>query len=392
MSTKALHIGYDAKRAFANHTGLGHYSRNLLVAMAKYYPEHHYHLYAPKVPKSGIEPLLQTAPFTMHHPQGWVNETFPSLWRSVRLGRQLKSNGLQLYHGLSNELPVDISKSGVRSVVTIHDLIFLDHPELYPAIDRQIYRAKSSMACEKADHIIAISEQTKQSIIQHFGIPANKITVVYQSCNPVFLETPSKEHLAQVKAHYQLPEWYLLYVGSIAERKQTLQLVQAFHALNQPNLKLVLVGNGGSYKQKVLQYVITHQLTDRVLFLQNIPTEDLPSIYRQALAVVYPSLMEGFGIPIIEAIHSGTPVITTAGGCFEEAGGDAAKYVPAGDVPALTNAFNEVTQSAELRQQMIAKGSAHARNFTPKTFADGVMGVYERVLQNGNTVRSKGAQ
>lgn len=375
-----LHIGYDAKRAYFNHTGLGNYSRNLLWALAQYYPQHHYHLYSPKAPSADTEAWLQQPPFVAHSPGGWIDRMFPALWRSFMMGSQIAGDGIQLFHGLSNELPMDILESKVRSVVTIHDLIFLDHPELYPAIDRQIYRTKSSMACERASHIMAISEQTKQSIIKHFGTRESKISVVYQSCHPAFLQVPTTDHLAEVKQRCHLPERYLLYVGSMAERKQTLPLVQAFSKVNDYALKLVIVGDGGSYKQQVLDYVAADQLTDRVIFLSQVPTTDLVAIYRQALALVYPSLMEGFGIPIIEAMHSGVPVVTTAGGCFEEAGGNAARYVPAGDVDALGLAMKEVAQSLEIRKEMIAKGHAHAQQFTPRAFADGVMEVYRKAL------------
>jgi glycosyltransferase involved in cell wall biosynthesis len=375
-----LHIGYDAKRAYFNPTGLGNYSRNLLWALAKYYPHLHYHLYSPKAASASTEPWLQQPPFIAHSPKGWIDRMFPALWRSFMMGSQIAGDGIQLFHGLSNELPMDMLESKVPSVVTIHDLIFLDHPGLYPTLDRQIYRTKSSMACERASHIMAISEQTKQSIIKHFGTRESKISVVYQSCHPAFMEVPAYDHLIDVKHRYHLPERYLLYVGSIAERKQTLPLVQAFGAMSDISLKLVIVGAGGGYKQQVLDYVTSHQLTDRVIFLSQVPSMDLVAVYRQALVLVYPSLMEGFGIPIIEAMHSGVPVITTAGGCFEEAGGNAARYVPAGDVNALGLAMSEVTQSTPLREDMVAKGYAHAQHFTPQAFADGVMEVYRKAM------------
>ncbi len=378
--TQPLYIGYDAKRAFFNQTGLGHYSRNLLQALAQYYPDNHYHLYSPKAPNNNTPQYLTQPPFVAHYPTGWIDKMFPSLWRSVMLGSQLAMDGIQLFHGMSGELPFDILESKVRSVVTIHDLIFLDHPELYPAFDRKIYRTKSSMACERADRIIAISEQTKQAIIKHFGTRESKIDVVYQSCNPIYLQPSTQAQQATIKNKYQLPQQYLLYVGSIAERKQTLQLVEAFKLLNNPGIKLVLVGNGGEYLNKVQQYVKANQLTDRVLFLNSIPTEDLPSIYSQALAFVYPSLMEGFGIPIIEALHSGTPVVTISGGCLQEAAGPGAVYTPDSKPENLAEAIGKLLSSTELRQELIAAGRTHVQQFTPKTFADGVMEVYRKVL------------
>lgn len=378
--TQPLHIGFDAKRAFFNQTGLGHYSRNLLQALAQHYPNNHYHLYSPKAPNSSTEPYLTQPPFVAHYPTGWIDKMFPSLWRSVMLGSQLAMDGVQLFHGLSGELPFDILESKVRSVVTIHDLIFLDYPELYPAFDRKIYRTKSSMACERANRIIAISEQTKRAIIKHFGTRESKIDVVYQSCNPIYLQPTTPAQQATVKNKYQLPEQYLLYVGSIAERKQTLQLMEAFKLVNDHGVKLVLVGNGGDYLHKVKQYVSANKLTDRVLFLNNIPTEDLPSIYSQALAFVYPSLMEGFGIPIIEALHSGTPVVTISGGCLQEAAGPGAVYSPDSNPNNLAQAMGKIVTNTDLRQDLTAAGHAHVQQFTPNAFAAGVMEVYRKVL------------
>lgn len=378
--TQPLHIGFDAKRAFFNQTGLGHYSRNLLRALAKYYPSNHYHLYSPKAPNSNTEQYLTLPPFVAHYPNGLLDRLFPSLWRSVMLGSQLATDGVQLYHGLSGELPFDIRESKVRSVVTIHDLIFLDYPELYHAIDRKIYRTKSSMACERANRIIAVSEQTKQAIIKHFGTRESKIDVVYQSCNPIYLKKPTPAQLASIKNKHQLPDQYLLYVGSIAKRKQTMELVEAFKLLNQAGLKLVLVGNGGEYLAKVKQYVQANQLTDRVLFLINVPTEDLPNIYRQAQAFVYPSLMEGFGIPIIEALHSGTPVVTLLGGCLQEAAGPGAVYTPNSQPQNIAEAISKLLNDTQLRDKLTKEGHAHVQQFTPKAFADGVMEVYKKVL------------
>lgn len=281
-------------------------------------------------------------------------------------GSQLAKDGIQIYHGLSGELPLNIAASKVPSVVTIHDLIFLDYPELYPKIDRQIYRAKSSMACDRADRIIAISEQTKQAIIKHFGTPKDKIDVVYQSCNPIYLQDLTSVQLASVKYRYQLPDQYLLYVGSIAERKQTLQLLEAFRLVYKPGLKLVLVGNGGEYLVKVREYAKANQLSDSVLFLKDIPTEDLPSIYNQALAFVYPSLMEGFGIPIIEALHCGTPVITISGGCLQEAAGLGAVYTANSKPEGLAEAMEKLITSPALRQQLASLGTPMHSNLRPK--------------------------
>ena len=150
--------------------------------------------------------------------------------------------------------------------------------------------------------------------------------------------------------------------------------------LNHTGLKLVLVGDGGKYLTEVKQFVQANQLTDKVLLLNNIPTEDLPSIYRQALAFVYPSLMEGFGIPIIEALHSGAPVVTLSGGCLQEAAGPGAIYSSDSKPQNLAEAIDKLINDDELRQTLIVEGKAHVQQFTPQSFANGVMEVYGKAL------------
>ncbi len=178
-----MNIGFDAKRAFHNSTGLGHYSRTLIRSLADCYPEHQYYLFNPKpsslfsFPEKNIQEV---------RPASFINNIFSSVWRSSWVKNDLKKYKIDIYHGLSHEIPVGIQKTGIKSVVTIHDLIHERHPEQYNAIDVKIYNKKFRYACANADKIIAISEQTKKDIIEFYKTPEEKITVCYQSCNPAF--------------------------------------------------------------------------------------------------------------------------------------------------------------------------------------------------------------
>ncbi len=317
--------------------------------------------------------------------------TFPStmlksLWRTNWVKKDLVNNHIDIYHGLSHEIPLHINKTGIRSVVTIHDLIFERYPGQYSAIDRSIYRNKFKYACNNADKIIAISQQTKQDIIRYYKIPEDKITVCYQSCNPAFAEIVSEEKKKSVAALYNLPEQFYLYVGSIIERKNLLLICKALKKLTT-SIPLVVIGNGGAYKQKVKAFIAENVLTDRVIFLsEDLSAKssesfksafDFPAIYQQATAMIYPSIFEGFGIPVLEALCSRLPVITSNVSCLPETGGDAALYINPADENEMAEAMKRVANDQALKNSMIEKGILHATNFTQQKCASAVMNVYK---------------
>lgn len=385
-----MKIGFDAKRAFFNNTGLGNYSRTLIKSLVKYYPENAYYLYSPKSIENSLFADIQNFKnVTIRTPQTRFQKLFGgSLWRSLQLGTAIKGDQLDIYHGLSHELPRNIAQSRpqTKSIVTIHDLIFLRYPKLYSAIDRFTYRQKWTHACQKADKVIAISEQTKSDIIEFLGIEASKIEVVYQSCHPSFYDYDDAIFLQHglfkqdnIEVPYNLPEEYILYVGSIIERKNLLTVAKALYILKGSlNPHLVVIGNGGEYKQKVVSYLQEHNLQASVTFLNNIPNDQLPNIYRKALAMVYPSIFEGFGIPIIESLFSRTPVITSANdcSCFREAAGEGAIYVNPLDAEELARAIEEAMTDGATRIQLMADGWNHVQQFREEEVAERIMGVY----------------
>ncbi|MEO6440600.1 MAG: glycosyltransferase family 1 protein, partial [Chitinophagales bacterium] len=241
-----MNIGFDAKRAYHNGTGLGHYSRTLLGLLSEYYPDHHYYLFNPKASEKF---KLKGNNFHEIVPTGIVNKLFNSAWRSSWVTKDLQKLRIDLYHGLSHEIPSGINKTGIKSVVTIHDLIHERYPEQYNPIDVKIYSIKFRFACEHANKIIAISEQTKKDIIEFYKIPEKKISICYQSCHPAFGKTVSEAEKRKVIETYQLPDEFFLYVGSIIERKNLLNICKAFFLTrNEMNVPLVIVGDGGRYK------------------------------------------------------------------------------------------------------------------------------------------------
>ncbi|MCY7420332.1 MAG: glycosyltransferase family 4 protein [Chitinophagaceae bacterium] len=383
-----LRIAFDAKRAYQNGTGLGHYSRTLISSLATFYPEHEYYLCAPKLTNR-----FDSSAYTNVHdvtPKGLLVKTFKSLWRSNWVKTDLEKLSINIYHGLSHEIPLGIKATGIKTVVTIHDLIFERYPNQYKWIDVQIYRKKFTYACRNADLIIAISQQTKDDIIHFYKIPPEKIHICYQSCNPIFEQKVSLEEEQRVKNLYQLPEQYFLYVGSIIERKNLLNICKAY-ALLQDKLAipLVVIGEGDHYKTEVVKFINGHGLSSKIIFLSDQPSAqssmgfrqatDFPAIYQMATGMIYPSIFEGFGIPVLEALWSGTPVITSNISCMPETGGDAAFYIDPYSPEQIAHALMELSTNAALVETMIEKGYHHAQNFTPAKCAAAIMQIYLRL-------------
>jgi glycosyltransferase involved in cell wall biosynthesis len=284
---------------------------------------------------------------------------------------------LDIFHGLSGELPVGISKTGVKSVVTIHDLIFLRYPEYYKSVDRVIYTRKFRYACENADKIIAISECTKRDIISFFNVPEEKIAVVYQGCHPDFGKKVTEEKKQEVIEKYKLPSSYVLYVGSIESRKNLLVAVKALHGVD-PEVHLVAIGKQTPYQDEVERYVMQANLSERVHILNRIPFADLPACYQLASVFVFPSFFEGFGIPILEALNSEIPVIAATGSCLEEAGGPGSVYVDPVDEQKLAGQINRILSDNAVSHEMIEEGRKYAQRFNDEVLASDTMKIYER--------------
>ncbi len=368
-----MRIGFDAKRLFFNGRGLGVYSRSTVGLLARYAPENDYLLFSPYRNANFGRDLAEQLPVISP-------AAFPSLWRSYFMGRTLRRHGIDLYHGLCHEVPADIRRSGVRSVVTIHDLIFVRCPELYTAAERFAFNRKYQRSCRNADSIIAISQQTRRDLIDLWQIDPQKIDVVYQGCSPRFADPIPDAELEAARLHYALPEQFILSVGAIEERKN-IGLVLRAMAEHRIDCPLIVVGMPSSYINSLKRYIAEKQLGTRVRFMHTVPFEDLPAIYRLSSAMVYPSRFEGFGIPILEALSSGTPCITTRGGVFTETGGDACLYVDPDSPEQMAEALDNVLHDSQLRQHMISRGRQHAARFAEAEIARNLIDVYRRTME-----------
>ena len=371
MNSSAPLIGIDAKRIVRNGTGLGSYGRTLVNDLAQY--PLRLNLYAPDRGRDDLRTQVEG-----HDNIAFVYPTsrhFKSYWRSRGIVADLERDGVQLYHGLSGELPVGIRRSGIKSVVTIHDLIFLRHPEFYNPIDVQIYKWKFRQTIKEADHIIAISECTRRDILEYAGgqVSEADITLIYQSCAPRFSVSPGSRYSALGSQRY------VLSVGSIEPRKNTMLALKALHYLPD-DISLVLVGRHTAYTDKLVAYARANGLEHRLRILHGVPDADLPALYAGAEAFVYPSVYEGFGIPIIEAIRCGLPVVACTGSCLEEAGGPDSLYVATDDAEGMANAIRRSLKSADGRQERIQRSQDYIKRFDGKDVAGQVFQLYQQLL------------
>jgi glycosyltransferase involved in cell wall biosynthesis len=269
---------------------------------------------------------------------------------------------------------------GLKCIVTIHDLIFLRYPEYYPAIDRKIYEYKFRKACITADIVVAVSECTKRDIVKFFDINPEKIKVVYQGCDKSFQTKADESVSEEARTTYNLPKEYILYVGSIESRKNLMLIVKAMKHIKS-DLPLVAVGKSTPYADKVKRYIKENGLSDKVRILHNVSFKHLPSVYQMSSLFIYPSFFEGFGIPILEALYSGVPVIAATGSCLEEAGGPSSIYVNPTDEQSLATAIDSVLTDDVLRNKMIKDGLYYAQRFDQKKLSEDMMKLYESLLK-----------
>ena len=368
-----LKIGFDAKRAFLNAAGLGNYSRNTINALSKYFPENEYVLFSPKTNPSQFD-VPENASAIVPENAWW--RFLKSLWRSYRIAGLTKKAGLDIYHGLSHELPVDIEKTGIKSVVTIHDVIFVRFPEWYKPLDRKFYFRKIEHACRVAAKIIAISHQTKDDLVTFFKINPEKVEVIYQPVNPLYFEEIPNDRLKAVKEKYSLPDEFILTVGTIEARKNLLTLLKAIQLFDR-KITLVMVGKKTNYLQ-TLQPML-EKLKNQLIFLPQADDNDLSCLYRLAKVMVYPSLFEGFGLPVVEAQACGCPVVTSNLSSMPEAGGEGALYADPTNEAEIAEQITRLLDDVKLRNKLIDKGRENALRFTPEVYANHLIELYKKL-------------
>jgi glycosyltransferase involved in cell wall biosynthesis len=376
-------IYLDISAAVHRRAGLGRYAESLARALLSQSPN----LPISQSPnlaffynrEAGIEPLAGLE----HIPARTVSLGYKP-WRMAVWAGQLAGVGFnrlipgaELFHAAEHLL---LPLRGVPTVLTVHDLIFRRYPQHHKPLNRWYLNLTLPLYCRRADHIIAVSEQTKRDVMAAYGVPADKISVIYEAADARFQPQPA-EAVTEVRARYRLPDRYLLFVGTIEPRKNLGRVLAAFERLHAERLMdaLVIVGKRGWLYDDFFAQLERSPVKHAVIFPGFVPDADLPAVYAGAQALAFPSEFEGFGLPVLEAMACGAPVVCSNTSSLPEVAGAAALLVDPADTDAITAALRRVASDADLAADLARRGVAQAARFSWQRAAAETLAVYQRV-------------
>ncbi|MGH2524387.1 MAG: glycosyltransferase family 4 protein [Anaerolineales bacterium] len=365
-----MRIGFDATSAVRQGGGIGRYTRELLAALAAADHDSDYRLFfASRYPPSHAQQRnhsLPPLPPNFHVRRVPVDDVWlVRLWHRARLALPVEwlTGPVDLFHSPDFTLPP--TRRGTRTLLTVHDLSFIRDPESAPPRLRRYLNTVVPRSVARAHHVLADSQATRNDLIELYGTPPEKISVLYSGVSEAFRPITGEAALAAVRARYGLGQGpFVLAVGTLQPRKNYVRLIQAFHEVSHAHARLVIAGGKGWLYDSIFAEVKRLGLEGRVVFPGFVADDDLPALYSAARVLAYPSLYEGFGLPILEAMACGTPVVTSTAACLPEVAGDAALLVPPTDWAALAAALEQALTGEAVRTTLISKGLARARQFT----------------------------
>ncbi len=371
-------IYLDISAAVHRRAGLGRYAESLTRALVAADPDR-YGLFYNR--ERGVTPLLGLA----HVPTRTVALGYKP-WRTLvwlgQLGRlnfdRLLPNA-QLFHATEHLL---LPLRSIPTIFTVHDLIFRRLPAHHKPLNRWYLNLTMPLYCRRATHVIAISECTRRDLVAAYDVPPEKITVVHEAADPVF-RPATPEHVARVCARYDLPDRYLLFVGTIEPRKNLTRLLAAFETLLAEGLtdRLVIVGRRGWLYGDFFARLGRSPARDAVIFPGYVPDADLPALYAGAQALAFPSLYEGFGLPVLEAMACGTAVACSDASSLPEIAGDAALLFDPDEIESIIDTLRRLLLDAALRADLRRRGFEQAGRFSWGRVADETRSVYDAVLE-----------
>ena len=372
-----MRIGIDTTALPAQPVGAGTYIIQLVRAMIALDSDHQWVIYA----HQGRQDLFDL-PRKDNFEWVLVPDKSPArrmIWEQTVLPVLAHQARIDLLHSLHYTRPLYLP---CASVVTFHDMTFFITPKLHTLSKRSFFPIAIRLSARLADALIAVSESTRQDAIRILDIPPNRITTTNLGVSSIFQPITDPNRLAQARRKYSLPESYLLYIGTIEPRKNLPLLINAYNQLIQQNCdrELVIVGRRGWMYEDVYRQIDALNLKERVHFTGYVPTEDLPALYNLAQIFIYPSRYEGFGIPPVEAMACGTPVITTQSSAMIETIGEAGFLIPPDEVSALVNAIQMLNENANLHDELRQKGLQRASRFNWKKTAEDTLAVYEQIV------------
>ena len=368
-----MRIGIDARKL--HDFGIGTYIRNLLRHLARIDRETEFVVFCRPGDAAQISTLGENF-------RG-VPETAGnySISEQLRLPMAARREGVALFHAPHYVLPPLL---GCKSVVTIHDCIHLMFPQYLPNRMALAYASTSiRLAARRATRVLTVSESSKRDILRFVPVPPEKIDVIYNAYDERFGIEPAEEEVVRVRERYQLTDEFVLYAGNVKPHKNLERLIEAFDLVRRrglPHLKLVLIGDDISRYTALRRAVHRHQLHKYVRFLGYMPEETLAVMYRLAAVFVFPSLYEGFGLPPIEAMASGTPVVTSNVSSLPEVAGDAALLVDPYDPAAIADGIDRVLRDESLRRDLRVKGLARAKQFSWESSVRRVHDIYMQAV------------
>lgn len=369
-------IGFDAKRAFHNRTGLGNFSRWHIELMLKTCAEDKFVLFSPDAGHSDLFHPEHKNLRNVNFGNGFLGN-----YKRVFPGNSMINNDVQVYHGLSNELPFGKSWSkGIKTIVTVHDLIFMKFPDLYDAGSRAIYRMKLRRSVEEADLIHCVSRSTANDLMSYTGVAESRIMVIPLGKGLVsqLIRNPVKVRDEGIVPQRNEP--FLLCVSSTEARKNLLRLVKAFSQSGMQNeWQLIIAGKKGDTSTDLHQEILRTGMTDRIKVIENPESAVLRMLYERASAFIYPSLYEGFGIPVLEALHFRLPVLCSETSSLPEVGGNAAWYFNPGDVEQMSQIIGRLNDAGALAQ-LQAHGAHQLEYFNDDRIGDQWKTIYHSMI------------
>jgi len=372
-----VRIGIDARKL--HDFGIGTYIRNLLRHLSRMDDRTEFVVFCRPEDRETLVTTLGENFRTVVETAGNY-----SVAEQLAIPLALKREGVTLFHAPHYVLPPLVR---CRSVVTIHDCIHLMFPQYLPNRFAFGYaRTSIGLAAKRATRVLTVSESSKRDILRFVDTEAEKIVVIYNAYDERFAIDPAEEDVVRVRERYQLQDEFVLYAGNVKPHKNLERLIDAFHIVRKrglDHLKLVMIGDEISKYTALRRAVHQHQLHKYVRFLGYLPEETLAVMYRLAGVFVFPSLYEGFGLPPLEAMASGTPVVTSNVSSLPEVAGDAAVLVDPYDPQAIADGIYRVLTDADLRRDLRRKGVARAGMFSWEQSVRRVRKIYGEVAHNG---------
>lgn len=369
-----MRIGFDATPLLGQRVGIGNYTAYLLSALLQQQPADDYYLYSNR-PLGHLEPPLDQAT----QMPGYF-ERSRWLWMQWMLPTLLKRTQLDLCHYTNASAPLHQTRP---FVLTIHDASLFVHREHHPVSRLVAIRALLPLLARRAAAVITVSQHARAELLRALDVPTDKIHVIYEAPPPHFVPAHDKKYLTAVKEKFALPDKYILYLGTLEPRKNLTRLVQATSQLHHYGcqIPLLLVGPKGWHMNGFKEEISRLGAEPMVRYLGYVPSEALPAIYSLATVFAFPSLYEGFGLPPLEAMACGTPVLTSQASAMAEVGGDAVHLIDPYSVESITEGLHNLLTNAPLREELSQLGQKHAQQFSWERAAQETTAVYRQVLQ-----------